>query len=98
MESRPCPIGKYWTVLEKAHIHSRGAHPELKEDPDNVIDLCHTHHRQTHDGFLAVGKGSCQVTNRLQAARGGFQVIEGPEAIREHLQSLRKLQRQYEGK
>ncbi len=85
-----CPIGRLQTYLVKAHIHSRGAHPELEDDPENIIEICPNHHEQSHHGFLALGKGSCGILNRTQAEVRGFFVLEGPENIRAYLQDLRR--------
>ena len=56
MQTRKCAwCGKPETAepVEAHHVRKRSLAPELKDDPNNVIYLCLTHHRltETSDRF-----------------------------------------------
>lgn len=40
--------------LEEHHIQHRSTHPDLQDDPDNILAICSRCHRSLHDGLLKV--------------------------------------------
>lgn len=46
---RPCFICGSQNQSAGHHILTVGAHPELANDPSNIICLCFKHHREIHD-------------------------------------------------
>ncbi len=50
-----CAVCKKWLPYAGWHLYhiaSRGAHPELRKDPNNLMPLCAVCHTKVHTGFF----------------------------------------------